>query len=1410
MNMHRTYRTLVALVCLVLLVTLGALPIGAEEDKLSQNRAAASEAIEFLNGLITHYDEKDAPTKTPADQAIRVISDYQSEISDLVYGDMSAARAEDLRADIVLLQDKGALTAKLAWIAYRHGAIEADVPEDSVYAQYTALAESVRVAVDSSTVSSIADTVCIAMNQTVFKQRIHRLSAELGIAEVHILDHIKQARIEIDATLSPDIDGTPYLAIYERTRSLIVLEQARLAAKEEFSAVYDLLGLPSAGKLPALGLLSSSLIDATSIAEVNSALFHAVSDCVQTALPTDGIHTTAYRNALERAMSEAVTRAESKAVVALTPYLDGSDASLAKAPFSLLAKIALAKDRVEALRLPTDDAALFNLLNTYVQADGILDACQTADDLDREVLRATYRADWARKKPLYLSRIEEILPTASSGNLVPRVKAVYTEIDEEICSLSVDAMQEATLRAALDTLLEDGICRLEDLACEARAERFRIAYADVLSQADASLITRAQLEEAIESFDLLSSSTQKKLSMEKLLLGEHYKRMIAAEIFRYRDETGAAALRSESLSPMLARVTSLSPADLRLTDLQKHADEALFRAVAMDALLDHYAKICAHVHYAQYDSDSVTLLGYTVQNALQAFGDPTKTSKDGTDGRKTISSLLEETLLELDRRAAIAELRLAAADSPIPSIKELLQSTTQGILQASDVPTVVSLRDAAIFRIAAYRKADAMREELKELESAITALRALTDVQKQSILNSSAMQALVSDCTQAENAPDLDALTAVAASFARDKQALLADAEKASLCAGVEQALREIVAEGESIRARLQGYVYLTSNERQAFLERLDTLISHWQIGMQTPSMTWELLDTRLLEIRESLMGLLASAQAREEAALRSFILEDLNVQYARSEAYSDAHYKSILALLEEAEILLDNTIGIDGLNVLKATLEQRLDAIPTRLDEAKATAKENLSEVYANLQKRKICYSEKAWQSIEEIYRNTWHQIETFSLISDTSSVLNIATKESYRMQQIRMERLYSHEVAIGEDGSILNAYPVGYDIDASGPWATISAPDAIPFDGRFSITRFDASHLTDTLQDAVRRSALLSPNGDTLSAAELSSLRHAIITDGLTILCSLSPLDGASYRVSLLLPEEYDVDNILGIAFIREDESIEFYNYQLEKNIISFDISHFSDFYIVSKKTIDLSPLILVLALILLCEIAVILMILSRRKARVSQDQVSAWMPIAPFAASVRILPQGGLVAVVILGLCIIVATITLIWLILDERTRYTPTPAAALESPKEAKAELSLSEHPLEIDTNPLSEIPALYEPLPTVTAELANAMMSDDEVKHIKESTPRRESVEIARPVGKKYAVNIDVISKKFEPYDTVSLSSLKKHGLVPQSTKAIKILGRGTLDKPLTIVANDFSATAIKMILLTGGEAIPSE
>ena len=73
------------------------------------------------------------------------------------------------------------------------------------------------------------------------------------------------------------------------------------------------------------------------------------------------------------------------------------------------------------------------------------------------------------------------------------------------------------------------------------------------------------------------------------------------------------------------------------------------------------------------------------------------------------------------------------------------------------------------------------------------------------------------------------------------------------------------------------------------------------------------------------------------------------------------------------------------------------------------------------------------------------------------------------------------------------------------------------------------------------------------------------------------------------------------------------------------------------------------------------------------------------------------------------------------------------------------------------------------------------------------------------------INIDVISTYFDNGDVVTLEAMKEK--IPGFKKNItyvKVLARGTLNKALTVEADDFSVEAVKMILLTGGRVVCSK
>lgn len=69
------------------------------------------------------------------------------------------------------------------------------------------------------------------------------------------------------------------------------------------------------------------------------------------------------------------------------------------------------------------------------------------------------------------------------------------------------------------------------------------------------------------------------------------------------------------------------------------------------------------------------------------------------------------------------------------------------------------------------------------------------------------------------------------------------------------------------------------------------------------------------------------------------------------------------------------------------------------------------------------------------------------------------------------------------------------------------------------------------------------------------------------------------------------------------------------------------------------------------------------------------------------------------------------------------------------------------------------------------------------------------------------VNIATLETAFAANDKVSLRALIAKRLVPRTSRGYKVLGTGSLTKPLTVEARAFSASAAKAIGAAGGTVV---
>ena len=177
--------------------------------------------------------------------------------------------------------------------------------------------------------------------------------------------------------------------------------------------------------------------------------------------------------------------------------------------------------------------------------------------------------------------------------------------------------------------------------------------------------------------------------------------------------------------------------------------------------------------------------------------------------------------------------------------------------------------------------------------------------------------------------------------------------------------------------------------------------------------------------------------------------------------------------------------------------------------------------------------------------------------------------------------------------------------------------------------------------------------------------------------------------------------------------------------------------------------------------------------------------------------------------------------------------PTVEPVIEEPviEEPVVEEPVVEEPVieePVIEEPVVEEPVVEEPVveePVIEEPVVEEPVVEEEVFEIHEAIVEEVSSEEADKIAeeqhidatmdegidyitakdtKKVIVNIDTISKAYDAGEIVNIASLKEKKLIVKNAKFVKVLARGTLDKPLKIKAGEFSDTAIKMIRLVGG------
>ena len=1199
-----------------------------------------------------------------------------------------------------------------------------------------------------------------------------------------------------------------YSALLDATAVAVADQRNREAAAEQLRLVYITLFDKSADFTLASVRESDTVVDTfltnlsplTAIKDMNTELKNAAVALLDALSEGKGSYETAYLSTLSASVQIEANKDATRASIAplFTEYRD----KLTRAQY---------KDRLVALEAgmsaSADGAERNALVAEYTTDDPNTPNAFDAifDTVPAERLADTFRC--AEQRLLlynaYVDTVYKIKEAVGNATLSSYNAADWSELKTAADRLWRQADTALTYDSpSPEQDRRDAEGSLVALASEAEARAFENTHEAVLNPTKTP--TADQIKQAIADASALSENAiavlQGRTEADGVtpapalsVIGKRYRELIRSEIAGALAGEDSAPIRSESIATLQAAADRIplvpGDTDLRdLTALPSAADALLSKAQAIDRVLDHYRE--------QID-DSVK------GDTMSAFCD--------TAAKGIISGAVtpEEATVQLNRMEAKALLERAAEGfTDIPGVQELLDGADAKLAEYSEAEEIEAYQAHAIKQLESYKTAKAQIDGLLSALDTLTHVSdATSDIQRAEVQTAyeSYLSVMRADRTAIEVAEQTlaEELLRIATTAAKEE---------------IEAAVSEI----ESVLT--EKYAYISQAQREALLSQLDAERGSALTAIDrtdTPQQAFEEMTVR----REALAQLAETADEAEREACFAATANALTQAYSPAD-FSTERQIELSGIVHAYGEQLDKENTVAENEALLAEALAAIDAVPNLLKESQSTSEARLNAAYGELMLGENRYSAENLAKLTEFYEHTLHEIKQFTAVADAPTVIALTDERIRLMREIRQDRLYTADGLLADS---ITAPPSGYDPTADGYSGRIEAANGLPSDVALTITPADSAGMEKKIEEAAKDQRILLSDGTKLSNELRKRLKSCHITAALRIMVDGDLLSATEqYTVSVLLPAGTELSRIIGVIYLNEDGSAEYMAIASEQSLIHFVTTHFSDFYLVSEDSVNLMPWIILLSVIIFCEaLAIILVSLKKR----SGEKTTATLNVLVFPALTVYRPVGGVwILAILIGVALALAA-WLIWLLLLRRsassvieevseeesedifpqteTESEPSPESTSEPLTEEPSPEPIPDEADAEPSEPLSEkaLCESSEPLSAVTAEEANSLMSDTEAKEeLAEETAGYEDTE--RYTGaKKAEINVDTISEHFESGDIVTLNSLKQKKLIPSSAGTVKILARGYLDKPLTIVAQDFSTAALKMILLTGGTAV---
>ena len=1330
--------------------------------------------------------------KTVSKSVATKINLYRKALLDL----QSHADVESriLENEVKLAYEKGVSIGRLAWIYYYNlSTVNSEASRATLLSTYESLEAEIKSATDAAVTKAESDGLCAVMNRAVYREKIKGLALTGDTLECSAL--IAGALDDIELINSSDNYATELRQIYEELIEGLALQRCRDSLMSDLRSIFTVV---RAGETfeenEAVWLFAHKLNNTDSIADMNSAFCSAISEL--TLESDESSYRALFAARLNASISEAAAKATSeKKAASVLPLFEDYSFSYEKAKV---------KDEIKAI-LGVDASThpeLQSIEKKFNADGGSVDKCKSTGELKAEKTLATYQKRLFDELASSLEKLEIILGASDPASFADTLEEIYRKHSDELYSHrgkadSISASCEGTVRVAGTSLAA--------VLNEAKAHRFLTDHKYIITKPkeELSLSDEIYLRSALTGYTSLEAAVRAELASQINIIAEKYSSVMIMKIHSLAPQD---VLYLDLCESICEEIKSIPRTDIAV--FYGNVDRVFSKASSLCEIISYYREIYIKPIYKQLNENEKAALLQTSRDFANRI-----CALDVND-KATFAELLAEAKgdasLALHVTVECARVRISTRGSENVSVLALLTEARGKIQLLRDRTEITALADKTIFKIERHLTSDAILAEAERTEHLVSSMKFL-DTQKKTVLTSRIRSLRFSASSEALISENLTVLSFIWSNFREALDAIFDEAQSEDL-SGAKKSYVELF-DGDIVdfKTTVLSLSHISAASREEYLNSAISLNAKLRSEIASLTTSSSVADYYAHTL-ELLSALLSESTDKNLSIYKDILCKDLESYRSLSENYSAQNYTTLLEKIESAKVAISHAATIAACDTVLSGFKNDLKDINTVLDDAKESALVKLEALWSSCLELESHYSKANLDALKSHYNEAAEKIRAFEKISDVATLQDTLKKALALMNDVRKNIIFTGREAFGISVSGAR-YPASYDL-SRGLWGSISLDGGIYTNASLTIKKTslaDAASLESIIRRAAKDKSIRT--SESTNAETLKLLRSAVISFGFDATLSRIQEAGGEYTLELLLPDGVDVDEILGIVFV-SGEGVEFFEVTKKERLITCRLSHLSEFFIVSRKTTNLLPLITFLIVLLAVELVALMAILfiryNRKRKEEKMTKLSSFTPLSLISAfSLTVTPKNGVGIAVLLAIAALALGCTVAFLTKVELEKMAEAKRGMAKKEDFSPDERLLAEG--HSPALPLEEPVFAYLPVANDSeAAYANGDDSGENEYDTIEAVDYEDGAETYEgdeaPLRRE-EINIDIIERKFREGDLVTVEALKQKHLISKKANYVKILARGSLSKPLTIEAHDFSHAAEEMLRAIGGEAI---